>query len=294
MAEYGVQYLERLKTAVEAFEETFEAWMATQDESDHETARGLFPTVWTKDGIDKAEVRRLELAVAEAAGLASKAVPVTGCYIMVQGIGPVDPIANWAMMWNPKALLCPRDVRTTAATVRGRLQAMVTDAEAGAVDELPSFSPALMHPVVWAGAAAHWTIHQYRVAVREAAEALTVHWRKRLGRNDVDGTQFWQQTLSSGQAEVGRPKLRWPGNADDKTTKTMRGGLELLANSLNGLATGLNLTVRNVATHTRDELSEQEAMERLAAYSFLARLLDQCDIDEGERSRLGRGEVQMT
>jgi hypothetical protein len=52
----------------------------------------------------------------------------------------------------------------------------------------------------------------------------------------------------------------------------MRGGLEPLAKSLNGLAMGLNLTVRNVTTHTRDELSEQQAMERLAAYSFLARL----------------------
>lgn len=50
----------------------------------------------------------------------------------------------------------------------------------------------------------------------------------------------------------------------------MRGGLEPFAKSLSNLATGLNLTVRNVATHTRDELSEQEAMERLAAYSYLA------------------------
>ncbi|MEK8141560.1 TIGR02391 family protein [Streptomyces sp. M10(2022)] len=56
------------------------------------------------------------------------------------------------------------------------------------------------------------------------------------------------------------------------------GGLEPLAKALNNLATGLNLTVRNVATHTRDELTEQEGMERLAAYSYLARLLDQCEI----------------
>ena len=51
-----------------------------------------------------------------------------------------------------------------------------------------------------------------------------------------------------------------------------------MGKALNALATGLNLTVRNVATHTRDELSEQEGMERLAAYSYFARLLDQCDI----------------
>ncbi len=53
----------------------------------------------------------------------------------------------------------------------------------------------------------------------------------------------------------------------------MRGGLE----PLNTLAAGLNLTIRNVTTHTR-ELDEQEAMERLAAYSYLARILDGCNV----------------
>ncbi|UXY25065.1 TIGR02391 family protein (plasmid) [Streptomyces cynarae] len=55
-----------------------------------------------------------------------------------------------------------------------------------------------------------------------------------------------------------------------------------MAKALNNLATGLNLTVRNVAAHTRDELTEQEGMERLAAYSYLARLLDQCEIRRAE------------
>ncbi|MDI2098325.1 TIGR02391 family protein [Ruicaihuangia caeni] len=44
----------------------------------------------------------------------------------------------------------------------------------------------------------------------------------------------------------------------------------------NALATGLNLTVRNVTTHTQDELDEQGAMERLAAHSYLARVRDAC------------------
>lgn len=103
-------------------------------------------------------------------------------------------------------------------------------------------------------------------------------WKEKLGRNDVDDTVFWQQTLSPGEPEVGRPKLAWPGDPADKTVRSMRGGLEPLAKALNSLATGLNLTVRNVTTHTRDELSEQKAMERLAAYSYLARLLDRCDV----------------
>lgn len=282
MANYSVDYLQRLYSAVRDFQRAFEAWLETQVESDHMSSRGIYPTVWPKDGVDTATVRGLELDVAEAAGSASRAVSITGCYMVVQGVGPIDPIANWSMMANPKALLSPDDVRTVTATVLGRLSALIGDAEAAVGSDVPAFSPASMHPVVWAGAAVHWTSHQYRVAVREAAEALVVHWKERLGRNDVDDTPFWQQTLSAGPAEPGRPKLRWPGDAEDKTTKSMRGGLEPLAKSLNGLATGLNLTIRNVATHTRVDFTEQEAMERLAAYSYLARLLDQCEIDRVE------------
>lgn len=281
MSQYGVDYLQRLRAAVEKFEGAFNAWMDTQVESDHMSSRGLLPTVWTKEGQDPSTVQRLELDVAEAAGLAASAVAVTGAYIAIAGLGAIDPISNWSLMSSPKAPIAPRDIRTTTANVKGRLDAMVADAESRTDADLPAFAPAQFHPVVWAGASAHWTTHQYRVAVREAAEGLTVHWKERLSRSDVDDTVFWQQTLSPGAPEPGKPKLVWPGSTDDKTVKSMRGGLEPLAKALNALATGLNLTVRNVTTHTRSELSEQEAMERLAAYSYLARLLDQCQLAAG-------------
>lgn len=278
MSQYGVDYLQRLRAAVEKFEGAFNSWMDTQVESDHMSSRGLLPTVWTKDGQDSAMVQRLELNVAEDAGLAASAVSVTGAYIAIAGLGAIDPISNWSFMSSPKAPIAPRDIRTTTANVKGRLDAMIAAAESRSDSDLPTFAPAQFHPVVWAGASAHWTTHQYRVAVREASEGLTVHWKERLSRSDVDDTVFWQQTLSPGAPELGKPKLVWPGASEDKTVKSMRGGLEPLAKALNALATGLNLTVRNVTTHTRSELSEQEAMERLAAYSYLARLLDQCEI----------------
>ncbi|MGW7109305.1 TIGR02391 family protein [Streptomyces xanthophaeus] len=282
MATYGAEYLRRLLAAVGRFEQVFEQWMETQVESDHTTSRGLWPTVWTEEGQDEATVRRLELDVAEAAGAAARAVAVTGAGIGVAGIGVVDPIENWSLMSSPKALFTPREVRTTAARVRGRLRTMIDEAETVSDSTPPGFAPSELHEVIWTAAAAHWTTHQYRVAVREASEALTVHWKKRLGRNDVDDTPFWQQSLSPGEPEIGRPKLAWPGDPTDKTTKSMRGGLEPLGKALNSLATGLNLTVRNVTTHTRDELTEQEGMERLAAYSYFARLLDQCEIRRSE------------
>lgn len=286
MARYSADYLQRLLDAVEDFERAFDLWMQTQVESDHMSARGLLPTVWSKDGQDQATVRRLELDVAEAAGAAARAVAVTGSRISVAGVGALDPIANWSLMSSPKALMAPQDVRTTAATVRGRLRMMIAEAEAADESEIPAFAPSQLHPIVWAAAAAQWTTHQYRVAVREASEALTLHWKTLLDRNDVDDTVFWQQTLAPGEPEPGKPKLAWGGVPTDKTTRSMRGGLGPLARALNDFATGLNLTVRNVTTHTRDELTEQEAMERLAAYSYLARMLDKCEVRRPSNTKM--------
>ena len=284
MAIQNADYLRRLLSAVGEFERAFDRWMETQVESDHMRARGLFPTVWAKDGQDEGNIRRLELDVAEAAGAAARAVAVTGAGMVIAGIGAIDPIANWSLMSAPKALIAPQDIRTTAATVRGRLRTMIDEANAASESGVPGFAPSALHPTIWTAAAAHWTTHQHRLAVAQAAEALTLDWRARLGRSDVDGTEFWQQTLSPGDPEPQKPKLAWPGDPADKTVKSMRGGMEPLAKALNLLATGLNLTVRNVTTHSRDELGEQEGMERLAAYSYLARLLDTCEIRPAEAS----------
>lgn len=290
MAEYSVDYLKRLKAAIEGFEAAFEEWMGTQREGHHVESRGLFPTVWAKEGADPADIRKAELQVAEAAGAAATAVAVTGAYIVVSGLGALDPVSNWFTMSAPKAVFAPHDIRSTAANVKGRLTSMIAEAEAKKESDAPGFAPSQLHRLVWTAAAAHWTTHQYRVAVREAAEALTSHWRTKLGREDVDGTQFWQQTLSHGEPTPGRPRLVWPGDAEDKTVRSMRGGLEPLAKGLADVASGLNLTVRNPTTHSRAELSEQEGLERLAAYSYLARMLDQCEVrqefetEDGTRS----------
>lgn len=278
MSEYSTDYLQRLLLGAEEFEAAFNRWLRTQHELTHGEARGLFPTVRTRDDADPAEVRDLELQVAEAAGYAAKAVSVTGAYIMVAGRGPIDPIANWFTMSSPKAIVSPHDIRATAATVKGRLRQMIDQAAAEDASGVPAFAPSRLHSLIWSAAADHWTTHHYRVAVAEAAEALTSHWKTKLGRPDVDATPFWQQTLSDGAPTPGRPKLVWPDQSDSKAAKSMRGGLPSFAKVLAGLSVGLNLTVRNPAAHGREEITEQEAMERLAAYSLLAGFLDQCEI----------------
>jgi len=273
---YTAEYLAALREGVERFEAAFEAWMETQSETDGMFAPGFAPRTFTKDGVDPVEVQRREMVVAEAAGLAAKAVSVTGSYLSVEGIpAPIDPVSNWRNMTQPKAFLTPGDVRTTCASIRGRLKSLELDAKASDDGDTPAFAPSAFHPVIWAAAAPHWTNHQYRVAVREAGEALNLHWKDRLGRSNLQDTDFWGQTLSTQPPAPGAPRLRWPGPENDNTVKSMREGLM-------GLAKGLNLAVRNVATHSREEISEQDGMERLGAYSHLARLLDQCEVERHE------------
>ena len=62
--------------------------------------------------------------------------------------------------------------------------------------------------------------------------------------------------------------------------KSVRAGLEPLAKGLTAVASGLSMTVRNATTHTSADLTEQEGLEHLAAYSYLARMLDQCEVRE--------------
>src|SRR3546814_14336438 len=97
---------------------------------------------------------------------------------MVAGLRqPLDPIANWALMQSMKALVDAHLIRTTAANVRGRLEAMLVDAEAATEAGTPGLVPSQLHPLIWAAAADHWTTHQSRVAVRAAGEILTSHLR---------------------------------------------------------------------------------------------------------------------
>ncbi|MER6218510.1 hypothetical protein ABT213_31285 [Streptomyces sp. NPDC001674] len=184
MATYGAEYLRRLLAAVDRFEQVFEQWMETQVESDYTISRGLWPTVWTEEGQDEATVRRLELDVAEAAGAAARAVAVTGAGIGVAGI---------------------------AARVRGRLRTMIDEAETVSDSTPPGFAPSELHEVIWTAAGAHWTTHQYRVAVREASEALTVHWKKRLGRNDVTTPGSGNRVFRRVSLRLIGPSLHGPG-----------------------------------------------------------------------------------
>ncbi|MGX6739031.1 TIGR02391 family protein [Streptomyces xantholiticus] len=99
-----------------------------------------------------------------------------------------------------------------------------------------------------------------------AAETLTTQVKARSGLSSMDATNVYEKVFAARA-----PVLRWPGDANDRTVSSMQNGLAKYA-------PGLNMTVRNTATHeAADEMTAQQALERLAALSLLAHWIDECE-----------------
>src|SRR6476661_6675043 len=89
------------------------------------------------------------------------------------------------------------------------------------------------------------------------------------GRNNASDTSLWQQAFALADPQEGKPRLRWPGDSDDQDVKTMQAGLL-------SFAPGVNMVIRNPATHVADDFTEQDGLEQLATLSVLAKFVDRC------------------
>lgn len=264
-------YLRAISAAVAEFRDALLIFLELHDVNEY-IARGILPAVLPKEGANKEEIARRHSAVARAAGRAAAATDLTGLYIGVQGAGTMDPIAAWSTMTKPKPLLESDDVLTACDQMIGRLDALIVKAEAEAP---PTIGTEAMHPLIWVAAGPLWRNGHYRQAVAVAAETLVAQVRARTGRSDVSETAVWQEAFSEKPPTPGKPRLRWPGEAANRDVRTMTDGLRQYA-------PGVQMTIRNPATHGTTELPEQDALERLAALSLLARWVSNCELVESQ------------
>jgi hypothetical protein len=198
---------------------------------------------------------------------------LTNTFIGVQGVGVVDPIAAWHTITGPKPVLEPPDILSACDLAIGRLDGLIRKAEAEAP---PTIGAASMHPLVWNAAKRLWRDGHFRAAVAAAADALVAQVKIMTGRNDIAETALWQETFSDKPPTPDKPRLRWPGEPSHRDVKTMNDGLRQFA-------PGVHMTIRNPAAHSNAELGEQDALERLATLSLLARWVDECQLlDEAE------------
>lgn len=270
-AERRPEYLKAVAEAVQEFRYALTDLLELYVPFGTHVARGIAPPVVPHDDADEAEIAVRRSRVARAAGRATEAVGLTNTYIMVAGAGPIDPIAAWSTITEPQPLLEPDNVLGACDSILGRLDAKIRRAEA---ERPPVIGAASMHPLVWGAARPLWVDGHFRQAISAAAETLIAHVKARTGRYDLVETSLWQQTFSDKAPEQGKPRLRWPGDpAINQDIKNMNDGLRLFA-------PGVQMLIRNPATHSVDDMPEQDALERLAVLSLLARWVDQCQVED--------------
>jgi hypothetical protein len=101
--------------------------------------------------------------------------------------------------------------------------------------------------------------------VSAAAVKVNAESQNKLARFDISEVKLFQEAFSLKAAEAGKPRFRLMADDGSDTFKSMHEGAS-------AFAAGCYKAIRNPAVHTPlDELSEDEALEQLAAFSVLAR-----------------------
>jgi len=146
-------------------------------------------------------------------------------------------------------------------------------------DDAPRISASHLHPWVWEGAKSRWASGQRGDAVLAAAIQLNAETQKKIGRTDVSETDLFKQAISMEPPELGKPRLRLGEDDGSKTYVSRQRGAMAFAE---GCYTG----IRNPRSHQpHSEMSEDEALEQLAALSVLARWVDQASVEESRAPR---------
>lgn len=126
-----------------------------------------------------------------------------------------------------------------------------------------------LHPWVWDAAKGLWSDGHHQDAVAAAAEQLDIHVCAKVGSRRRKGASLYQNVYSTNDPKPGEPRLRPPGKVE-AGTDTWRSLIE----GSQFFGRGASALIRNIATHERGSMSEQECAEALAALSILARRVD--------------------
>lgn len=138
----------------------------------------------------------------------------------------------------------------------------------------PKLDASFLHPWVWESAKVPWSAGSFSDAVRAAARAINAKARQKLNRRDASEWKLIQNAFSLKPPVEGEPRLRLMNDPNDETFKSIHGGA-------GALAQGLFMAVRNPANHEDDTIEVQEhiALEQLAAFSVLARFIDEASVE---------------
>ena len=110
----------------------------------------------------------------------------------------------------------------------------------------------------------------------QAAIRINAETQAKLGRMDVSETALFNEAFSLDEPKEGAPRLRLAEDDGGKTYQNLHRGARAFAD-------GLYTAIRNPGMHKPQESEggeEQLALEQLAAFSLLARWVEQADVKE--------------
>lgn len=143
-------------------------------------------------------------------------------------------------------------------------------------DNAPDMDAANLHRWTWENGKSYWMTGHYHQAVMQAAIRVNSESQAKLGRMDVPETALFNEAFSLDPPKVGVARLRLAKDDGGKTYQNLHRGARAFAE-------GLYAAIRNPGMHRpqqSDGGEEQLALEQLAAFSLLARWVDQADLEE--------------
>jgi hypothetical protein len=139
-------------------------------------------------------------------------------------------------------------------------------------DGAPQLDAGQLHPWAWENGAAYWRTGHFHQAVMQAAIRINAETQAKLGRRDASETDLFNQAFSLDSPKPNSPRLRLMEDDGGKTYENLHRGARAFAE-------GLYSAIRNPGMHEgAGELSQQEALEQLAAFSILARWVDSATV----------------
>ncbi len=139
----------------------------------------------------------------------------------------------------------------------------------GDPDPAPQLDAGRLHPLVWTAASVQWSTGHLHEAVLAAAKAVNSLLQNKLGWRDVSEVKLVREAFTDKAPKPAAPRLRFDSIEDEQTRDSMRDG------AMN-FGVGCFQGIRNPVGHLPNdehELTEQQALERLAAWVEHAELV---------------------
>jgi hypothetical protein len=141
-------------------------------------------------------------------------------------------------------------------------------------DDSPDMDASNLHPWAWENGRSYWNTGHYHQAVMQAAIRINAETQAKLGRMDVSEAALFNEAFSLADPKDGAARLRLSANDGGKTYENLHRGARAFAD-------GLYTAIRNPGMHAPTQVDggqEQLALEQLAAFSLLARWIDQSTV----------------